>query len=592
MKFQKVHDERRKCLLEQLRCIRYLARQGIPLRNVNETEGNLIQLMKLSTALGMKRYLCDSDYQSPQINSELLHEMYRMVMAELLSQIKAAVFYAIVIDETRDVSGIEQLSVVIRWVSDDYTVFEDLVGMHQADQCDANSLVKILKSVLQSLGLEFEHIRGQTYDGASVLQGYKTGVAKQILTINPRALPTHCLNHSLNLVLQEAGSVNTIVSGAFSVVQSVCSIVRASPKRLAIFKNIQSATGGAAGTSIKPLCETRWCCRTSSLSSIISNYEVLLNTLEAICDEGGSTEGAKAAPGLQALMGKFVTVFGLKMCLLLFSPVEDMACHLQSKQLDASTVRVIKDSLLRYLNEMRSDEIFSKLFEDSKTMCSDLSLEQPSLPRRKRAPKKMRDYYGSLSTDHACDTVEQYYKTQFFEVIDLLTTQIKDRFDQDTLKYLISIEDLVVHAAKGEDIAIDQELEDKIKQDLNVDGLKRELQILSKYIPEVDPSLKDVSSISTVIDIMRKGKLVKMLSELHILLKLYLTVPLSNATAERSFSALRRVKTYLRSRLTQAHLNHFIILHCHKSLTDHIDLNAVMVNFVRANERRMKFFGL
>ena len=76
------------------------------------------------------------------------------------------------------------------------------------------------------------------------------------------------------------------------------------------------------------------------------NYSVLLETLEEIRDNGGTSEGAKAAPGLLVLMDKFTTVFGLKMCLLLFSPVEDMACHLQSKQLNASTVRTIKNSLL------------------------------------------------------------------------------------------------------------------------------------------------------------------------------------------------------------------------------------------------------
>ena len=65
----------------------------------------------------------------------------------------------------------------------------------------------------------------------------------------------------------------------------------------------------------------------------------------------------------------------------------------------------------------------------------------------------------------------------------------------------------------------------------------------------------------------------------------------SNATAERSFSALRRVKTYLRNRLTQEHLNHFLMLNVHKSHTDDIDLNAVINDFVGVNERRVRFFG-
>ena len=53
--------------------------------------------------------------------------------------------------------------------------------------------------------------------------------------------------------------------------------------------------------------------------------------------------------------------------------------------------------------------------------------------------------------------------------------------------------------------------------------------LLSSFISEVDPTLKNVTSISTVMDIMKKEKLIKMFSELHLLLRLYLTVPLSNA---------------------------------------------------------------
>ena len=50
--------------------------------------------------------------------------------------------------------------------------------------------------------LDTQQLRGQTYDGLSVLQDHKTGIAKQILLINPKALSKHCLNHSLNLILQ------------------------------------------------------------------------------------------------------------------------------------------------------------------------------------------------------------------------------------------------------------------------------------------------------------------------------------------------------------------------------------------------------
>ncbi|KAI0207300.1 hypothetical protein LSAT2_008046, partial [Lamellibrachia satsuma] len=49
--------------------------------------------------------------------------------------------------------------------------------------------------------------------------------------------------------------------------------------------------------------------------------------------------------------------------------------------------------------------------------------------------------------------------------------------------------------------------------------------------------------------------------------KLILVMPATNATSERSFSALRRVKTYSRTTKTQARLNHLMLLYVHKDKT-------------------------
>jgi len=59
--------------------------------------------------------------------------------------------------------------------------------------------------------------------------------------------------------------------------------------------------------------------------------------------------------------------------------------------------------------------------------------------------------------------------------------------------------------------------------------------------------------------------------EVERLLNLLLVVPVSSATAERSFSDLRRLKTYLRATLCQQRLNHLAILHVHKNVVDQLD---------------------
>ena len=64
-------------------------------------------------------------------------------------------------------------------------------------------------------------------------------------------------------------------------------------------------------------------------------------------------------------------------------------------------------------------------------------------------------------------------------------------------------------------------------------------------------------------------------SELVNVLKLELVMSATNATSERSFSALRRLKTYLRSTMTQEILTHLMILHVHKETTDIMNLETV-----------------
>ena len=63
-----------------------------------------------------------------------------------------------------------------------------------------------------------------------------------------------------------------------------------------------------------------------------------------------------------------------------------------------------------------------------------------------------------------------------------------------------------------------------------------------------------------------------LLSQVPLLVKLIALMPATNAVSERSASALRRVKTYLRSSMTQVHLHNMMVVHIHKTLTDTIDV--------------------
>ncbi|KAH9383388.1 hypothetical protein HPB48_024618 [Haemaphysalis longicornis] len=74
-------------------------------------------------------------------------------------------------------------------------------------------------------------------------------------------------------------------------------------------------------------------------------------------------------------------------------------------------------------------------------------------------------------------------------------------------------------------------------------------------------------------------------------LQLVFSVPASAASGERSFSALRRVKTFLRDRMTLMRLTHLLLLHVHKKRAAELQLDAVMREFVCRTAERTSTFG-
>ena len=70
------------------------------------------------------------------------------------------------------------------------------------------------------------------------------------------------------------------------------------------------------------------------------------------------------------------------------------------------------------------------------------------------------------------------------------------------------------------------------------------------------------------------------LSQVVVLVKLVLLAPATNAISERSFSALKRFKIYMRSTMADERLNNLMILHIHREKTDKLDLVDIANRFV------------
>ena len=66
--------------------------------------------------------------------------MGQAVLRSVLDDIRNVRWYAIIADEASDVSGTEQMSISIRWVSKDYEIHEDMLGVKELPDTKAATI--------------------------------------------------------------------------------------------------------------------------------------------------------------------------------------------------------------------------------------------------------------------------------------------------------------------------------------------------------------------------------------------------------------------------------------------------------------------
>jgi hypothetical protein len=88
-----------------------------------------------------------------------------------------------------------------RHVDEKATVFEDLIGFLKMEKVDAKAISTAIVTAIRDVGLSMDNLRGQGYDGVSVMSGEVSGVKTRIQQIQPRAFYHHWRAHVLNLVV-------------------------------------------------------------------------------------------------------------------------------------------------------------------------------------------------------------------------------------------------------------------------------------------------------------------------------------------------------------------------------------------------------
>lgn len=472
-------------------------------------------------------------------------------------------------DECTDLSNKEQVVICIRWISSEQLEpQEDILGLYKVDDICADSIVHVIKDTLLWLNLSMTKCRGQCYDGASNMSGIRGGVAKQLRDVEPRALFMHCHGHALNLAASDAIKQSKVMKDALDTTFEVSKLVKFLPKRGAVFDKLnQELAPDSPGFRV--LCPTRWTVRADSLKSVINNYAVLQELWDISKDQASDPSIKAHIIGVEAQFKTFRYYFGARLGELILRHTDNLRKTLQSPKMSASEGASVATMAIATLQTIWSDASFDAFWELVMLHRRDVDVDEPELQRRRRVPSHFRE--GAAEPEYFPDA-KTMCRQEYFEALDLIINAIKDRFSQPGFQIYCNLQDLLLLALSGKDWEpAFASVTSFYKDDIDADQLRLHVQTLCASFPKtsVAPTISDVKQYILGLSVHER----QLISEVATVMKLILVMASTNAISERSFSAMRRLKTYLRTTMKQERLNHLLLLHVHKDETSSLTVD-------------------
>ncbi|KAI3692292.1 hypothetical protein L6452_32106 [Arctium lappa] len=235
-------NEHRIRLNASIKAIRFLLKNALPFRGHDESEMSISKGMFLETLslIGdcnedvgkviLKNAPKNNQMVSPSIQKDIASCFANQILKSICEEIGDDVF-ALLVDESSDVSKKEQMAVVLRYIDARGIVKERFFGIVHVTGTSSSILKSAIDTLFAKHGLSLKQVRGQGYDGASNMRGEFNGLKALILNDNSSAYYIHCFAHQLQLVVVEVAKKHDGVENFFNMLSMVINVVNASCKR-------------------------------------------------------------------------------------------------------------------------------------------------------------------------------------------------------------------------------------------------------------------------------------------------------------------------------------------------------------------------
>lgn len=260
---------------------------------------------------------------------------------------------------------------------------------------------------------------------------------------------------------------------------------------------------------------------------------------------------------------------------------------LQNESMDIGVAITQLKGLISFLEKYRETR-FQECMVEAKDIASEMGIEP--IFHEKRIIRRKKHFDESASEEVTQQSALELFRVNYFilNIVDQALSSIKNRFEhfqkyEETFRFLFdlkklksaNIDSLKLYCANLEMVMKDGEL-----SDINGKCLFSVLRILREMIP------KDAKMAIQVLNFL---KMDGCFPNAWIAYRILLTITVTVASAERSFSKLKLIKFYLRSTMSQERLNGLAMLSIEKNIAEKLDYVSLINTFASKNARRAMF---
>lgn len=604
---QKEKEHWREVLKRIVSGIKYLAEHNIAFRGSNcklyePNNGNFLGLIEMMATFDpvMQEHLrrirsseIHDHYLGANIQNELIKLLSEKVKDKNITDIKIAKYFSVLLDCTPDLSHQEQLSLVIRFVKIEnnvaatknenggVSVEEHFIEFLDVKSTTGKNLTDVLLEELDKLGLEIKDCRGQAYDNGSNMKGIHSGVQARILEINPKAFYMPCASHSLNLLICDAAKCSPKAMTFFGVVQRVYIVFSASTKRWDVLKK------HVPNLTVKKSCDTRWESKLESVKALRYQIKEVHDAVVEVVETTNDPKAKSEATSLANEISSYEFLVALAIWHDVLFAVNSVSKNLQAEKMHLGVASQLLQGLVQFFKRFRVEGFVAAIIV-AREMSETLGTEPKFQEIRQRKKRRLFEYEGEGEDERVSESAEQNFKVEYFYcIVDCTAESLTKRFEQmasyDTMfGFLYSVKELksieqgtLLEKCK----ALEATLSFEDQRDINGNALFTELKVLRELLP---------AEVETAAGVLRfMNRIQNPFPNTFIAYRILLTIPVTVASAERSFSRLKLIKTYLRSSMSQERLTSLATLSIEADTTAKVSFDEVIDDFAVMKARKI-----